>query len=286
MGIHINKSAAVWRNAFNELNIIIPDRADDDMPIFKMRTESIDSGDEGDNNTTGLVGITIGSQYDDENNILDTLDTTNFIRNNNVILWYYRGAYDNLNKNNLFPVLYSEDGTIDVTPEGESQSQSYELQKLKPMFFAMYPNIEYDKITDKVYMTFWNNVKEVEDYDADNPPAYEVFQYRPFNDTDPSNDVVYEIASVINSEETSATSDGTSRRALFACEGTLVENFFNHNIKFGDNEFNDDRDYFLKETYIFTKPIIVFLPHDGEDGQIVVDIGAGGGGGGLAFYAE
>lgn len=254
MGIHINKSPATWRDKFNHLNMIVPDRVDDNMLIFKASDDSV--GDSEDEDSPSIIGSSQGSQYDGSNDPLSTVDETSFIKSGNVILWHIQARYDKFDKNAIFPVLYREDPNADPIV-------------FKPIFFAMFPHVIYDKITDKIYLTFWNNVKE------HTGGPQESFAYRPFYNTDDTGDKNYQIGSVISIDDTTA-STGTYRRALFACEGSYTKYWWNCELKFGGNTYNSDRDYYQQGAYIFNKPIIAFLPEDSTD-NIVVDIGAGGG---------
>lgn len=266
MGIHINKSPAVWRNKFNQMNVIIPDRVDDDMPIFKASDDSTGA-------TANILGTVQGAQYDEDNEPLtivdpvthSALDPTHFINKNNVILWHIQGGYDKFNKNEIFPVLYKTNPSVSPV-------------LFKPIFFAMFPSVNYDPVTERVYLTFWSNVKEYAGGEQ------ESFTYRPSYETTNGADKSYQIGSVISSDDITATT-GDYRRALFACEGVFTKCWWNAEFIFESRIFNSGRNYYQQGTYIFNKPIIIFLPRDSDSGgnqsnEIVVDIGAGGGGGG------
>lgn len=262
MGIHINKSPAVWRNKFNQMNVIIPDRVDDDMPVFTASDDNAGAAAQ-------ILGTSKGAQYDSDNNPLTTLDATHFINKNNVALWHIQGSYDKFNKNAIFPVLYKTDPSVSPV-------------LFLPIFFAMFPSVNYDRVTDKIYLNFWSNVKE------HTGGVQESFAYRPFYETTAASDKNYQIGSVISADDTTATT-GDYRRALFACEGVFTKYWWNPSFTFESRIYNSARAYYQQGAYIFNKPVIILLPRDSNSGgsqsnEIVVDIGAGGGG--LAFYSE
>ncbi len=261
-GIHINKTIANWLDNDGQINYIFPDRCETNMANFNYSLFKPTSS--GAN--MSIEGRTIGSQYDDSNNSLTTPDVDYFVKENNVILWCNVNSFDSIafNKNKLFPVLYKNQVSQN------SVNQNY----LKPIYFAMFPAVNYDKKSDLVHLTFWANVQE-----HDDTKCLEKFAYTPFEDSTLTN---YEIGNVISSDNTTITA-GNYKRALFLTVGKKISAYYNANIIIDENESNaggtvsniSQDNYYLKTMYVFEKPRIVFVPKDTVS-EVVIDVGGTG----------
>jgi hypothetical protein len=163
-------------------------------------------------------------------------------------------------RNNMFPLLYQT-----VANEGSGDIVTMK-RYVQPFFYAMFPQIYYDDHSDRLTLTFWNNIKVY----ANGPQ--EKFGYRPFYAT---SSTYYEIYNVISADDTTVET-GTGRRALFCTTGTKFTGNFNTDIIFNTKHSNAVRTYGVKELYLFDKPRIVFIPDD-STAEPVVDIGATGG---------
>jgi len=250
-GIHVNKTPAMWTSNDGVMNMILPDRADDDMKTFGWRKNEDDTTD---------YATTSGSQFDDANASLTEYDDTNWIKNNNIVLWLNRtsGSTINFDRNNFFPLLY-------MVTIYNTEDEKYE-RFFRPLYFSMYPQIEYSKTSDKLTISYWANIQPYDDTTVLDKFSYLSFKSSTYTD--------YEVGNVISADDATVT-PGAFKRALFMTTGQKISGWFNSDIVIEGSHSNEAQAYSYQEIYLFDTPRIVFVPTDATD-EVVIDVGGTG----------